>query len=183
MLCSRDNAHGRAEPARNALASLTAIAMTTVLLHAQLASAMVTRGDDMLYQSKVEAAMKFYARALLLDPGSATAMDRYAFVAIMMQRRSLLLLAVRKLTAFLRGPRMSETLVLDRALCERALGQYAAAEQDFVTAGMLGRDARALVFAGYAALRLGSRERARLWWRLALEARRRYVPALRALAR
>lgn len=162
--------------------SLIAIAVTALLLHAQLASAMLTRGDDMLYQSKPESALRFYARALLFDPGDATAMDRYAFVSMTTHRRRLLQIAVRKMDAFLRGPRMNSVLVLDRALCERALGRYAAAEGDFVTAGMLDRDARALVFAGYAALRLGSRERARLWWRLALGVRSGYVPAMRALA-
>ncbi len=183
MLSWFDGAGGGPQAARNVLASLVAIALTIALLHAQLASVMITRGDDMLYQSKPASAIRFYERALLFDPGNATAMDRYAFVSMTMHRRDLLRLAVRKMNAFLQGSRMNAVLVLDRALCERALGRYATAERDFVTAGVFGHDARAFVFAGYAALHVGSRQRAHLWWQLALGVRGGYVPALRALAR
>lgn len=164
---------------RVALAVL-AIALSLMLLRSQLSAALVVRGDDLLYQSQEGRALHFYGRALLFDPNNAAAADRYVFVSMMMRRKPQLESAVATASMFL-AQQEDATVLMDRALCERLLWRNRAAESDFARAGLITRDARALVFAGYSALRQGSRLRAHHWWRVALMFSAGYVPAQRAL--
>lgn len=152
-----------------------------MLLRAQLSAALVVRGDDLLYRSEEARALSFYRRALVLDPDNAAAADRYVFLEMLRRRRIGLRAGVRVASAFIDRHRQNAVLLMDRALCERLLSQNRAAEEDFLRAGHLKRDSRALVFAGYEALRLGRRAQARAFWREALAFRRNYPPALRAL--
>jgi tetratricopeptide (TPR) repeat protein len=157
------------------------MSLSVALLRPQLSGALVMRGDDLLYQSRDGRALQFYRRALFVDPENAAAADRYVFVSLMGHGRSSLERAVVVASIFLARHVDDVTLLMDRALCERVLSRNQAAESDFLRAGLISHDARALVFAGYAALRAGGRSRARRWWRLALAMRSGYIPAERAL--
>lgn len=161
--------------------AVLAVTLSVVVLRSQLSAALVVRGDELLYQSRDERALQFYQRALVFDPNNAAAADRYVFVSMMGHRRDGLERAVETASKYLAKHASDVTLLMDRALCERALARDGAAEEDFVRAGLASRDARAMVFAGYAALRQGKRTRARHWWHVALTLISDYVPAERAL--
>lgn len=157
------------------------LACAALLLRAPLASAFVGRGDELLYQGNGGRAVTFYARALIVDPDDAIAVDRYAFAEIMRHRAANLRLAVAATSSFLTAHPGDATVRMDRALAELGLARDAAAEDDFEIVGRTRRDARAFVFAGYAALKVGAVRRARRWWRAALALHPAYVPARRAL--
>lgn len=168
-------------PMRRLAVAAFALAVTGTLLRSQLSAALTVRGDDLLYQSDQGRALQFYRRALFFDPGNATAVDRYVFVSMMAHRPTLLARAILVGSAYLAKHANDLTILMDRALCEDLLLRYRSAESDFARVGLASRDPRALVFAGYAALREGRRARAHRWWRAALAVSSGYPPALRAL--
>jgi tetratricopeptide (TPR) repeat protein len=159
--------------------SLTA---ALVLFHAQLAAAIVTRGDDALRAGDANAAMGFYARAARLDPGSSVAADRLAFYLALRHDRPSALQAIAVASEALAATHGDPSLFADRAFAELQLRNWRAAERDFAAAGLLGRDARYEHFAGRMALRNGDRRAAERYARLALSDDRRFAPA-RALLR
>lgn len=166
---------------RALLLATVAMIAAALLLHRQLASALVTRGDDLLYQGNGFRALGFYARALFFDRDDATAADRYVFVSLMLGKERFRKAGLEMATEYL-ARHDNPNVRLDRALCERALHLDVAAERDFVAVARLEGDARSYVFAGYSALRQNQRARARGWWRSALALHPGYVPALRALS-
>ncbi len=169
--------------ARRCVLAALGVAGAAAVLRPQISSALVVRGDEMLYMSRPSRALVFYHRALFFDSNNVTAADRYVFVSMMTHRRRVLEGAVAVASSFLQRHGGDVTILMDRALCNRFLGRERAAEVDFVRAGLGRAGAPALVFAGFAALREGSRERARHWWRIALQERPGYAPARRALQR
>lgn len=173
-----------AKPARDRALPLAGIAlMTTVaMMHSQLSSVMVSRGDDMLYEGNARRALIFYRRALLLDASNAVAIDRYVFVSMTLHERSALLSAIHAATDYLARHPEGTAVRMDRGLCEWRLRLAASAESDFAAVARARADKRAFVFAGYAALAAGSRRRARRWWYDALSIDASYAPALRALS-
>lgn len=157
-----------------------ALALSILILHAPLSNAMVTRGDEMLYQGDSRRALTFYRRAMLLDGANAAAADRYVFVSMTLHTENALRSAVRVATEYLMGHPEDMVVRMDRALCEWRLRWATAAESDFESVAEERRDARAFVFAGYAARAAGDRSGALRLWRAALTIEPAYVPALRA---
>ena len=158
-----------------------ALVVSTLVLRVPLSSALISRGDDMLYQGDTARALSFYRRALTFNSQDEVAADRFAFVSMTLHRPTNLREAIAVATRFLNVAPSDSVLRMDRALCEWRLRNDRAAESDFGMVGVQRNDPRALVFAGYAALRDGKGADARRWWRAALGIRARYVPALRAL--
>ncbi len=169
--------------ARRCVLAVLGVAGAATILRPQISSALVVRGDEMLYMARTARALVLYHRALFFDPDNAAAADRYVFVSMTTHRRTALEDAVVLATSFLRRHNGNATILMDRALCNRSLGRQRAAELDFVRADMERKNAAALVFAGYAALRLGDPSRARHWWRMSLNEHPDYTPAEKALRR
>ena len=74
------------------------------------------------------------------------------------------------------------TLVFDRALCYQHLGDLLDASADFRSAGHLGNDPRALMFAAVDMRRLRNIQRWRALLKEAIAVDRGFLPAARALA-
>jgi tetratricopeptide (TPR) repeat protein len=182
MHCSHDGLVGP-RPARRMALAIVAIAMTALVMHVPLSYALVQRGDDLLYQGNATRALAFYARALVFDADNAVAVDRYAFVAMTLRGRPALRHAINMADRLLESDAANAVVRMDRALCEWKLDAAQQAEVDFARVARERRDARAYVFAGYAALRAGNRRQAVLWWKNALRLRASYEPAERALRR
>ncbi len=160
---------------------MLAITSAFALVRGPLSFALVVRGDDLLYQGNAARSLVMYARALALDESNGTAVDRYAFVSMTSHQGAALRDAIRVASPYLQRHPSDDNVRMDRALCEYRLGDVRRGESDFERVGRDRHDARALVFAGYAALRSGARSRALRWWRAALGVQSGYVPALRAL--
>lgn len=168
----------RAIPApRRLLIAGSALGAAFVLFHAQLAAAVVTRGDDALRSGDVAAAMRFYARAARLDPGSTVVADRLAFNLALRHDRASAVRAVTVASDALATVHGDPSLFADRAFAEVQLHEWRAAERDFAQAGALGRDARYEHFAGRMALRGGDLQAAKRYARRALADDRRFAPA------
>jgi tetratricopeptide (TPR) repeat protein len=167
---------------RRVLLSIVASIIAFGMMHRELASALVTRGDDLMYRGDLRRALTFYRRALTFDGDSAAAADRYAFTAFLTADPHLLRKAISVARRFLLR-RRSAAVRFDTALCERRLHLNEAAEVDFAAAARDTKNAQAYVLAGYAALAGSHLRRAREWWRRALFVRPNYRPAERALER
>lgn len=183
MRCSHDPAWPSLSRGRRLLIAGTAFVAAIFLLREELSSAMVSRGDDMLYQGNAVRALAFYRRALIFDSANASAVDRYVFVSMTLHRRPALVSAVGVATRFLSMHPHNAMVRMDRALCELRLRLLIAAERDFVLVAAAKHDARVLVFAGYAAFESHAVQRAHALWRRALVVNPRYTPALRALGK
>ncbi len=158
---------------RRMTAVVIAVALAGVLLHAQIASALVTRGDDLTYRGDAVRARLMYERSLLFSPGDPIAEDRLVFSELMTHRRSAIEDALERSALFLKADAASDEVRQDRALGLQMLKRYASAAQEFAVVGMRRHDARALTFAGIDALHAGETARARRWLDEAL----RYDPA------
>lgn len=174
------NAFSRAR--RFALAG-TALLLAGALFRAQVAQALVIRGDDYLYRGDSRAALVRYRRAIALSPLSQTAVDRYVFVNMERHTSGALDVAIAAANRYLESRPHDAMLLSDRALCYLSEHQYRAAERDFEAAAKAARAPADYVFAGWAARRDGHKQHARLLWQAALRITPRYVPALAALRR
>jgi tetratricopeptide (TPR) repeat protein len=123
------------------------LSVSVYLLHAQLASALVTRGDDLAYMGDVGAARVMYGRALAFDPGDATAADRFVFSSILSHRQVELGEGASVATRFLDRDPSNATVRMDRALCYERLHDDWRAIADFRIVGRRTKDGRALTFA------------------------------------
>lgn len=169
-------------PRRTALI-LLALAASVLLLRAQLADALVVRGDEFLYRSQPGRALRYYSRALGLDALSAPAVDRFLFVATTARNRVAIRDGIVRATDYLAHDPGNDVVRMDRAMALRATGDFAEAASDFAVVGFHGRDARALTFAGFAARDAGQLPRAARLWRSALALQPTFSPALHALER
>ncbi len=161
--------------------ALTALGVAALLLHAQLADALVTRGDDAFRAGDHEGAINAYERARLLDPWSSVAADRLAFQLALRHDVVAARRAVRIATAGLGGG-PSVPLYADRAFAELELRDLVDAERDFGAAGLLGRDPRYDHLAARTALQRGDRRAAIRFARHATSLDPKFQPA-RALLR
>lgn len=164
-----------------------AIALVTLMLAAglfrgQLATALVTRGDDASRNGDRTGAVRYYHRAFAIDSGSSRAADRLAFSLAMRRGRGDAQAAIDVATAALVRQPDDAALLADRGLAEQRLGRWRDAERDFAHAAVAGRDARYDHLAGRIALRLGDRVGARRFFRLALGRDPAFGPARVALA-
>lgn len=169
-------------PIRRAIVAAFALAAAATLFRAQLADALVVRGDDLLYRGAGAEARTHYARALVLDPQSAVAADRYVFATMELHTPRALGEALSAASAYLRRHPDEVNVLADRAMCYLLARRYAAAGRDFERAGEISAQPRYFVFAGWAARRAREYRSARRLWRAALRIDSRYAPALTALA-
>ncbi|HVA34434.1 MAG TPA: hypothetical protein VNG31_09815 [Candidatus Baltobacteraceae bacterium] len=144
---------------RVALAAI-ALAVSGWLLRGQIADGLVVRGDEMLYRGAVSAALTYYRRAMLLDPGDGAAVDRFAFFAMNTHDGAKLRESVAIASRYLQDHPGDDVVRMDRAMAYRSLADNRDALPDFARIGKRAGDARALTFAGYCALALGQRHRA-----------------------
>lgn len=158
-----------------------ALLLAAGLFRGQVASALVTRGDDALRAGDTSG-LRFYARALALDPTSARAADRLAFALAMRRSTHDAEAAIDVATAALDRLPDDGALLADRGFAEQRLARWAAAERDFGRAGAVDHDARYDHLAGRVALKLDDRRTARRYFALALRHDPRFEPARAALA-
>jgi tetratricopeptide (TPR) repeat protein len=163
--------------------ALASVACAGVLFRGNVASALVTRGDDQARAGDVNAALRSYARAMDLDARSVTAADRLAFTLLMRRRAGDAARAFRIADAALREVPGETALLADRAFAAERLGRWHVAERDFAAAAVAGRDPRYAHLAARMAERAhaGTRVVAHLRDALALDAG--YAPARVLLAR
>jgi tetratricopeptide (TPR) repeat protein len=160
-----------------------ALAAAGGLFRGQLAAAVTTRGDDALRGGDRAGAVRYYARALALDPHSSRAADRLAFYLAMRHLPGDAESAIDVATSALARVPDDAALLADRGLAEQRLGRWQAAENDFGRAGTAGRDARYDHLAGRVALRLGDVDGARRYFIAALTIDSAFRPARAALAK
>lgn len=162
--------------------TVIALACAAYLFRAQLASALVIRGDDYLFRGDRTQALKRYSRALAIDPLSDTAADRYAFISLQMATPDALTTALQIANRYLTARPSDATILTDRALCYLHLRDYARAQTDFERAALAANAPADYVFAGWAARRAGHVLAARSLWLRALAIRPGFGPAVVALA-
>jgi tetratricopeptide (TPR) repeat protein len=166
---------------RRIACAAAALALAALCFRAQLADALVTRGDDALRTGDVATALRAYGRAATLDPRSVVASDRLAFFLAVRHDRPDAERSIAVATAALRA-RASAPLFADRAFAEMELRRWRAASDDFGRAGALARDARYDHLAARTALRDGDRDAARRFARRAVADDPAFAPA-RAMLR
>jgi Flp pilus assembly protein TadD len=131
---------------RRLLLVVTALLLAAPLLRPAMSSALVTRGDALLFARDARARAK-YALALRFDPGNTVAADRYVFSAFLSRKPSQLEDAVGVAGAVLRKRPNEAILRMDRALCLQLLRRYALAARDFELVGRERHDVQALALA------------------------------------
>lgn len=170
-------------PVRRIGVIVLALAIATILLRAQVSSALVARGDALALFNRPRDARAIYARALMFDPGNSSAADRLAFAAAMGNDVPLLTSCIAIAGAVISRDPENGPLLMDRALCYQRLRRYALAIDDFRRVGRLLHDPRALMFAALDEGRLDNRRTSRQLLLEALAYDRRFMPAAAALAR
>ena len=140
---------------RRVLVAFTALVAGALLFRAQIAQALIVRGDDFLYRHNADAAVQRYRRALLIAPGSEIAADRILFVLIMQRNPKSIRQGIDTANAYLLHAPNSAVVLADRALCLLIRKDYRAAERDFRRAATQSHDPQDYVFAGWAARRSG----------------------------
>ncbi|HTD35206.1 MAG TPA: hypothetical protein VK665_16190 [Candidatus Elarobacter sp.] len=163
--------------------ALASVACAGMLFRGNVASALVTHGDNQARAGDVDAAVRSYARAIRLDARSVTAADRLAFTLLMRRRTGDAALAFRVADAALRDVPGAPALLADRALAAERLGRWHLAERDFAAAAVAGRDPRYAHLAARMAERVHAAVRVRAHLRDALALDAAYAPARVLLAR
>jgi tetratricopeptide (TPR) repeat protein len=160
-----------------------AIAVSAVLLHAQMSSALVARGDELLVRGDDAHARVMYVRAMLFDRSNVDAVDRYVFSAVAAHNHQLLEDSVKVAGAYLRANPSAVIVRFDRALAFQVLRKYGPAAADFGQVGSSNHDVVALTFAGIDAWRAGNLRAAARWLRTAAKQDPSYLPARADLRR
>lgn len=166
---------------RFAVAAL-ALVCSALLFRAQIAEALVIRGDDYMYRGDPVHALERYGRALTIAPSSGVAADRYAFVSLQRRTHASIAAAIAVANRYLGDHPNDAALLTDRALCYLQLHRYMEAERDFERAARSSRAPSDYVFAGWAAQHAGHTRTAVALWREALRIRPGYRPADVALS-
>ena len=168
--------------ARRAAIALVSLAVATLLFRGNVASAMVTRGDDLARAGDAERAIVLYRRALLLDAGATVAADRLAFALVVRGSRGDALDAYAIADGLLRRSRHDAVLLVDRGFAAERLHRWRAAERSFAEAADVAHDPRYAHLAAQMARRAHDAAGVRRHLRDALAIDAHYVPA-RALLR
>ncbi|BDE06390.1 hypothetical protein WPS_16660 [Vulcanimicrobium alpinum] len=129
-------------PERRAAVALVALVSAAFLFHAQVASALVTRGDDRLRTGDIDGAVGAYDRAMRLDPVSRTAADRLAFSLLMRHGDSDAARSYAIASAALQHAPRDANLLVDRALAAQRLRRWKSAARDFALAAAVAHDSR-----------------------------------------
>ena len=167
---------------RVAIAGLSLVC-AAVLFRGDVASALVTRGDDVLRAGDVDGAVRAYTRAVRLDAASAVAADRLAFFLLVRRAGGDAALAFTVADTTLVAFPSDSALLADRAFAAQRLGRWRVAERDFAAAARSARDPRYAHFAARMALRVRDRAASREHLRTALALDASYGPARALLAR
>jgi tetratricopeptide (TPR) repeat protein len=167
---------------RFAVAAVT-LSCAAVLFRGDVASALVTRGDDVLRAGDVDGAVRAYTRATRLDSASAVAADRLAFFLLVRRGPGDAERAYTVADGALSAVPNEPALLADRAFAAQRLGRWRSAERDFSTAARIAHDPRYAHFASRMALRAHEPAAARGYLRTALALDPAYAPARALLAR
>ena len=159
--------------------AVVSLATSAILFHAQVASMLVTRGDDCARANALERAKTMYTRALWFDQASIVAADRLAFLGIRQHNRVGYELARDTASKGLRHQANARGLLLDRALAEEHLGDFAAALADFDRLAAIEPDPRTIEFAARMAMRLHDRRAAHVRFGRVLAMNPLFASALR----
>jgi len=169
--------------ARRGAIALVSLSVAALLFHANIAAAMVTRGDDLARAGDTDRAIVLYRRALVLDAGSTVAGDRLAFALVMRGASGDALAAYRVTDALLKTRPHDPSLLADRAFAAQRLRRWRDAERSFAEAARIARDPRYAHLAARMALRSYDRRAAQRHLRDALALDGAYAPARAALRR
>ncbi|HTW83425.1 MAG TPA: hypothetical protein VMD91_05075 [Candidatus Sulfotelmatobacter sp.] len=169
-----------ARPRRFALAAV-ALACAALLFRGEVATALVTRGDDALRGGDVDRAVNAYARATAIDARSAVAADRLAFFLLVRRGRGDAALALAVAVRALRAVPNDPLLLADRGFAAQRLGRIREAERAFAAAALGARDPRYAQLAGRMAQRAHEPTVARHDFAVALALAPDFAPARAAL--
>jgi tetratricopeptide (TPR) repeat protein len=133
--------------------ALAASALAWAFLHPYVADALCLRGDEYLRIGDPRTAQRYYRRAVVIDPDSQAATDRFAFSSLEIRTARALKAGIECASAYLiRHPGESQ-IRFDRALAFLAAGRSTEAASDFRLLGAAMRDARYLKLADLAVRR------------------------------
>jgi tetratricopeptide (TPR) repeat protein len=166
---------------RRFVLGIVALLISAYVFRAQVAQALVLRGDDYLYSNRPVEALARYARAMQIDSSLEAAADRFVFVSMERHTRRSIRVGIAAATVFLVRSPHSVALLDDRGLCYLISHEYGRARVDFERAAMLTKRPADYVFAGWAAEHVGDMREARALWHAALASDPLFEPALIAL--
>jgi tetratricopeptide (TPR) repeat protein len=163
--------------------AVIALAASAVLFRGNIASALVTRGDDLAAGGDVDGALRMYERAIRIDRSAAAAADRLAFTLLLRRRPGDAARAYAVAAAGAQAAPRDPALLADRGFAAQRLHRWRDAERAFLAAARFARDPRFAHLAAQTAARAGDRaaERAHLETALALDPH--YAPARALLTR
>ena len=168
---------------RRVALAVFSVALAAALCHGAVASALVTRGDDLMRSGDAGGAVRSYSRAMQLDASSAVAADRLAFFFLIRRAHGDALTAFAIAGQALRRTPRDPALLADRAFAAQRLARWRDAEHGFATVADVTHDPRYLHLAARMAQHAGDVRAARAHLRAALGLDPAYRPARVVLRR
>lgn len=168
---------------RRIAVALLSLSCAGVLFRGNVATALVSRGDDLLAAGDLNGASRVYGRAFRLDTANADAADRLAFALLLRRAPGDAARADAVAAAGLTAAPHDARLLADRGFAAQRLRRWRSAEAAFLAAALIGRDARYAHLAAQMARRCADRAAERRHLRAALALDYRYAPARMLLAR
>jgi tetratricopeptide (TPR) repeat protein len=168
---------------RRIVLALISLLCAAVLFRGNVATALVSRGDDLLGAGDLDGAARRYDRALFLDRGAVVAADRLAFALWLRRRPGDARRGFAVASEALRFAPQSSVLLADRGFAAQRLGRWRDAETSFAQAAAFGHDPRYAHLAAQMARRRGDDAAERRHLRAAIAIDRTYAPARALLAK